>query len=71
VLNSVVTNAWYLANSPSLIQAAINALEYPVGTGNPPVVWSATHPADRTLIEQGFVDPILRYQRRREVGVGV
>lgn len=69
--NSQLTAAWLTANGFNIQTAGVAALESPVGTGNPPVVWSATHPIDRTLIDQAFVDPVVRYQRRREVGVGI
>lgn len=36
-----------------------------------PIIWSYTQPLGKDRIFEGSVDPVLRYQRRREVGSGI
>lgn len=76
--DSSVATAWMTANASAIQFAMINALNmnvagsaklWPVvGSYNPNV---QPHTKQVVRVTSAVVDPIIRYQRRREVGVGV
>lgn len=71
VLNSVLTAAALTAFGTPLRNAVSANVVTILPATYPQVIWSRKAPARITPIFEGRVDSIIRYQRRREVGVGV
>jgi len=69
-LNSQVTSAWYDEYAAGLevaTSAVLNTDDFGIYT---PILWSPDRPTEKVKIVGGQVDRIIRYQRRREIGVG-
>lgn len=69
-LDSQLTAAWLMANAAALDVAMVSGIV--VGGGSPsiPVIWSYRDYNNDVPITTALVDPIIRYQRRREIGKG-
>jgi len=72
-LLSVLTSTYLTASTTDFANwvAFPITIQVPAPTQVFPIVFNLKDPTRKTRITQGFVDPALRYQRRREVGRGV
>lgn len=71
ILASQVTAAFIAANAAGLQNAMTASLVGGFGNTYDPVIWSYADKTHNEIIVSGNLDPIIRYQRRREIGKGV
>lgn len=68
---SELTPAWLAANELSLRVMMYDPIEDGFTTPFPAVIWSYADRAHNDVVVSAEVDPVIRYQRRREVRVGI
>ena len=71
VTDSHLTVAWMEANAQNVANANMAFLNLPDTSQLEPVIWSHQNPNDPVDITNAAVDSVLRYQRRRELRVGI
>lgn len=72
--DSQIASAYYTANADNFAKAVYEQISFLDGATVytfQPILWNKATPAIKVDITNGYLDPIIRYQRRREIGVGV
>jgi hypothetical protein len=70
VSNSSLTTGFQTTNKALWENTMVTVLHDAVMNEYLPIIWSGQTPTERIPVVGAYLDPIVRYQRRRELGVG-